>query len=591
MKRSRKFAILAFVSILLAGLAIATGAAQQPAASLQGIVVEAGSTVPVSRATVELTRIGVPGSEVTRTDSEGRFFLPNTSPGQYRLVVSHSGHVKAEYGQLRPGSPGNPLVLTAGQHVDNVRIEMTRGGSISGHITDNGRPVGLSDAVVFRGVFIEGQLSLSLVSAGRADDTGEYHLFWLPPGRYYLAAIIWETASAAGWTINPEGVDTAFFAQRQVSRNIFMRTTAGGVSETEAHIPVFYGGSSDPLLATVIDVQPGSDFRGMDIEAGPLPTRHVKGTVVGIPAAIPGQPPIRVSVNMRSLMGTLNTNSAQSPNANAETNGVFDITRVVPGRYVLNASAGNLSGRTVVEVRDRDLTNISVSLMPGFTVTGRVIIERTGATGPDPALSSLRIGLRTDPLIPGATNYTAIVQPDGSFAIPSSVPNAAAASAGPIAGDYRVLVNPILTPPTAPEASVQALPPQLQSLYVKSIRMGDVDVLNDPLRLTSQPSDQLVIVIGTNPGSLSGKAVPGSTVVLIHDSPLRYRVNEKTAIADPAGNFAFANVPPGNYKAFAWEFVERGAWGDVNFMRSQEERGVPVHVDEGKSSTIDSKLN
>ena len=34
--------------------------------------------------------------------------------------------------------------------------------------------------------------------ANRADDLGEYHLFWLPPGRYYLAAVIWETASAVG---------------------------------------------------------------------------------------------------------------------------------------------------------------------------------------------------------------------------------------------------------------------------------------------------------------------------------------------------------------------------------------------------------
>jgi hypothetical protein len=101
----------------------------------------------------------------------------------------------------------------------------------------------------------------------------------------------------------------------------------------------------------------------------------------------------------------------------------------------------------------------------------------------------------------------------------------------------------------------------------------------------------LLIVIGTNPGSVRGKAMPGSTVVLIHDNALRYRVNEKTSTADAAGNFAFENIAPGNYKAFAWEIVERGIWQDPNFMRSQEERGVPVHVDEGKLSTIDSKLN
>ncbi len=588
MKLRRNFAILAITFVLLAGF---HSVAQQPAASLQGVVEEAGSANPVSKATVTLNRAGATSAEVTRTDSDGRFYLPNIAPGQYRIVVSHAGHVKAQYGQLHPGSEGTILVLTAGQRVDNIRIEMTRGGVISGHITDNGRPAGLSDAVVFRAVYTEGQLSFDPVLANRSDDTGEYHLFWLPPGRYYLAAVIWETASAVGWITNAEGTDNSFFTQRQTSRSVFMRTTAGGVSETSAHIPVFYPGSPDPQLATVIDVQPGAELRGMDIEAGPLPTRHVKGTVVGVPASIPGQPPVRVNVNMRSLMGTFTTNAAQSPNANTEPNGTFEITKVVPGRYVLNASAGNLSGRTVVEIRDRDLTNISVSLLPGFTVSGRVIVERTGATGPEPAIANLRVGLRTDPLIPGSTNYSGIVQSDGSFTIPATAPNAAAPTAGPIPGDYRVLVNPILTPPTPAGSSVPALPPQLQSLYVKSIRMGDVDLLNENLHLTAQPSAPILIVIGTNPGSVRGKAVPGSTAVLIHDNALRYRVNEKTSIADATGNFVFENVPPGNYKAFAWEIVERGAWGDPSFMRSQEERGVPVHIDEGKSAIIDSKLN
>ncbi len=330
----------------------------------------------------------------------------------------------------------------------------------------------------------------------------------------------------------------------------------------------------------------------MDIEAGPQPTRRITGTVVGIPAVTtptPGQPGNRVNVNMRSLMGTYISNQAQVPNATVNPNGTFEITKVVPGRYVLNASAGNLSGRTEVEIRDRDLNNITVLLSSGFTVAGRVTVERA-ATVPATPLTGIRIGLRTDPLSPGATTYTTPVQADGSFTIPANGPNGGPANnAGPLAGDYRVLVNPILTPPT--DSGILGVPPQFQSYYVKSIRMGDVDLLNDTLHLTSQPSDPLLIVIGTNPGSVHGRAKPGSTVVLIHDNALRYHVNEKTSTADAAGNFAFENVAPGNYKAFAWETVERGIWQDLNFMRSQEERGVPVHVDEGKLSTIDSKLN
>jgi hypothetical protein len=230
----------------------------------------------------------------------------------------------------------------------------------------------------------EGQLTFDPVMANRSDDQGEYHLFWLPPGRYYLAAVIWETASAVGWITNAEGIDTPFFSQRQTSRAVFMRTTAGGVSDTEAHVPVFYPGSPDIQLATVIDVLPGADLRGMDIEAGPQPTRRITGTVVGIPAVTTptqGPPGNRANVNMRSLTGTYTSNQAQVPNATVDPNGTFEITKVVPGRYVLYASAGNLSGRTVVEIRDRDLTNIAVSLLPGFTVAGRLTVERTGGFG------------------------------------------------------------------------------------------------------------------------------------------------------------------------------------------------------------------
>src|SRR5207253_899684 len=134
---------------------------------------------------------------------------------------------------------------------------------------------------------------------------------------------------------------------------------------------------------------------GMDIEAGPQPTRRVTGTVVGIPPATtpaPGQPANRVNVTMRSLTGTYNSNQAQTPNATVDPNGTFQINKVVPGRYALNASAGGLSGRTIVEIRDRDLTNIAVSLSPGFTVPGRLTVERNG-TVPQAPLASLRVAL------------------------------------------------------------------------------------------------------------------------------------------------------------------------------------------------------
>jgi len=105
----------------------------------------------------------------------------------------------------------------------------------------------------------------------------------------------------------------------------------------------------------------------------------------------------------------------------------------------------------------------------------------------------------------------------------------------------------------------------------------------------------MIIIIGSNPGSLQGRIlndrqqpVSGSSVVLIHDNGLRYRVNEKSTFSDISGRYEFQNVTPGKYKLFAWENVEPGAWQDPEFMQSYESRGVPVRMEEGARVAADA---
>jgi len=122
--------------------------------------------------------------------------------------------------------------------------------------------------------------------------------------------------------------------------------------------------------------------------------------------------------------------------------------------------------------------------------------------------------------------------------------------------------------------------------------LGDADVLYNRLRLTSATQDLLTIVVGTNPGTLDGRVldeqpVNGTTVVLVHDDGLRFRVEEKSTSSDASGRFEFRNVPPGAYKIFAWESVEPGAWQDPEFMRSFESRGMPARIEEGRKSSLE----
>jgi len=581
--------------IFLFFLCVADGRAlsQQPTAYLQGIVVEEGGGSPIAKANVELRVASGSGQAIenTQTDREGKFYLPNVVAGSYRVVVAHAGHVNAEYGQRYPGGASSMLVLTPGQRAMGLRIAMTRAGVISGHITDRGQPIGQADVLAMKAIYTEGQLSLTPVLSIRADDLGEYHLFWIPPGRYYVVGVVWDSAASIPRYVNADGDNIdGFFDQRYIGRAVFLRATAGGVlADNEAHIPIFYPGTPDPRLATIIDVKPGADLRGVDIDASAVISPRVRGRVVGIPAAVTANAgdPVRLRVDMRPLTATLNTSAAQAPSASIGSNGNFEITNAAPGRYMLTATAGNLSGRVLVEVRDRDVQGVVVPLQTGFNLSGRLVIERTSPIKPDPEVASLRVVLRTDPLLPGAATYGVAVQADGSFAIPSGI----------LPGDYRILVTPILVSPTAPDATPPTVAAPLANLYVKSIRMGDLDVLNDRLHIESQPQEAISIVIGSNPGTLSGrvmdesqKPASGATIVLVHDNGLRYRVNEKTASSDSSGRFEFSNVPPGSYRLFAFESIERGVWQDPERMRPFEGRGVAIRVEDGGKASIDVPL-
>jgi len=104
----------------------------------------------------------------------------------------------------------------------------------------------------------------------------------------------------------------------------------------------------------------------------------------------------------------------------------------------------------------------------------------------------------------------------------------------------------------------------------------------------------MVIVIGTNPGALDGRVVngngqpvPASTVVMIPDSGLKFRVDHKVAFTDASGAFQIQGVPPGDYQVYAFEQIEKGDWQNPITMRPFEGRGKALHINEGGKGTID----
>lgn len=135
-----------------------------------------------------------------------------------------------------------------------------------------------------------------------------------------------------------------------------------------------------------------------------------------------------------------------------------------------------------------------------------------------------------------------------------------------------------------------------QSVYLKSLRLGNLDLAANVLHLDKQPEGQLEIVIGTDVGAISGAvvndardAVPNTIVALVPEPSLRSRTNlYRTTASDASGRFNMRGLAPGDYKLFAWDDVVTGAWLDPEFIQQWEARGTPVQVRE--SSTANSQV-
>jgi hypothetical protein len=81
-------------------------------------------------------------------------------------------------------------------------------------------------------------------------------------------------------------------------------------------------------------------------------------------------------------------------------------------------------------------------------------------------------------------------------------------------------------------------------------------------------------------------------VVLIPQEKERGEVSlfYRTANTDANGNFTMARVNPGEYKVYAWEEVENGAWFDPDFLKPVESKGSPVSVREGTPGSVQLTL-
>lgn len=542
---------LALLSVILAWALAAQETKPEDKCSLEGKVLHVASGEPVKKADVMLRRADRnPGTEgaapttySTSTDAGGKFAMKDIEPGKYRLSVSRAGFVTAEYGSRGSMRSGTTLSLEAGQRLQEVNFRLTPHGVITGRVLDeDGDPVAFVQVATMRYRYNQGRKQLMGFGATSTNDLGEYRIFGIAPGKYYLSA-----------TYRP--------------RSMFETTMdrSSTPQPDEEYVPTYYPGTTDPASATAVEVLPGGQIRGMDFTLSKTHTVRVRGQVKNLAAE--RQQNVRVTLTPRDRMGFFD----MSQTTVRDRQGHFELRGVAAGAYYLAAvlfdGDRSLSARQAVDVGSANVENIVLTLAPGVELAGRVRVDGQSPAG----LSSIRLMLQ--PYDPGVL-YGGVsmgrVKVDGSFTLTD-------------VGTERYRLY------------AQNLP---EGYYVKSVRLGEDEALEAPIDL-SRGGGPLDVVLGANAGEVNGAVMnakqeptPGATVVLIPQSAKRREGGQfyKMVTTDQYGQFTIKGVEPGEYKAFAWEDVEMGAYMDPEFVKPVENRGQAVSVHEGGREKIQLDL-
>ncbi|MCU1283902.1 MAG: hypothetical protein JWO13_252 [Acidobacteriales bacterium] len=423
-----------------------------------------------------------------RSDARGSFSIANIAPGTYKVKAKHYGYAPQNY--------ESALVIKPAQNVSDITLRLVADAVVTGTVVDEfGEPIPGIEVHALRAADkrVASTQSTQTARVSITNDLGQYRLFGLTPGEYYLSAVDTGSRELTAYSGESEATDLP----------------------EPSYPPIFYPGTTQKQEASAVQLKPGEETR-IDFKLQRMKSVSVSGIVV-----LPGRRP---AANMQVMLENGSVQTAFQNVVTTDQSGRFVIRGIFPGLYAIAATDHEnvLGSRETIQVTEEDTKGIELLLSPAQRIMGKVVVN---GKSPDFAAHPAIVWLRA---IDGVEN---------GF------------SAGEIHSDGSFLLMPEIGENTY-KVEVSDLP---EGFYLKEARYGTQDALESGIAISNRaPAEKLVVTLSDGAAQINGhisqqgSPLTGATLEAVSES--QNQLSATVATTDEQGAFQFSDLAPGEYQ-------------------------------------------
>jgi hypothetical protein len=505
--------------------------------TLRGHVFAADSGQPLRKAQVRIMSMEMRENRLATTDAEGRYEFKEVRAGRYNISASKGSYVGLSYGQQRPTDAQKPLTILDNQTVERMDFTLPRGGVITGRVLDEfGEP--MPEVMIGAQQYQNIQGQRRLVPTGRqatTNDIGEFRVFGVSPGQYYLVAT---------W-----------------------RSTNPMSTEKTAYAPMYYPGTENPAQAQRLTLAAGQELSDIVLSLKPLRATRVTGTVVTSDGR-----PMGGFVMVMSTTGFGFSGGSGGP---IRPDGTFIVNGLAPGEYTLRAQSGGMPsddsevGTAKITATGDDITDLRIVAAKPSVLSGRIVSDPAIAAALPTTVQLMLSPTDMSTMMMGMTQ--AKMGADGTFEMKS--------------GPGRMRIN-----------TMGAAGWTIRSVRLNGTDITDAGIefkaSEDISGLEVELTNKLTAISGLVTNA-RGEPVKDYTAIAFAQDRDKWKPFSRYQGAgrpDQDGRFKINGLPPGDYYVIALDKIESGQTTDPDFLEMIRSKATMFTIREGETRTVDLKI-